>query len=315
MDRRALVVIVLAIVSAIAVRGAGGSTTLRPPAGTPDPKLMVLTASDLGAKVKRQRYYKDTDFPSLISYERYLGPGRFGKYRLLYTATTAEIGTSETSTTVFLASLRRLLGTKQARDAITRGFTQELGNGRIFVSKLHVGRPLSLGVGNAGSFDLPMSVQVLKLPTNLHLAVFRVERVLGAILVVGAPGVKLPVAGVARLAKLMVARATGLLIVPANVSPPTISGTAQAGQTLTAAPGTWTGAAPGFAYQWERCDETGANCTDVPGATSAAYVVQDTDVGATLRVKVTAANVLGTATVESAPTAVVTPSPPPPPSP
>src|ERR671931_756807 len=46
---------------------------------------------------------------------------------------------------------------------------------------------------------------------------------------------------------------------PQNTVPPTISGTAQVGQTMTANPGTWSGQTLTFSYQWRRCDRTGAN--------------------------------------------------------
>ena len=69
---------------------------------------------------------------------------------------------------------------------------------------------------------------------------------------------------------------------PANTSPPTISGTAQAGQPLTASPGTWTGTQPiSYAYQWQRCDSSGANCNPITGASSAGYTATTADVGRT----------------------------------
>jgi PKD repeat protein len=93
---------------------------------------------------------------------------------------------------------------------------------------------------------------------------------------------------------------------PVNSYVPTISGTAQDGQTLNASPGSWTGTQPiSYAYQWQRCDSSGANCGPIDGATSATYQVVAADVGGTLRVAVAATNSVGSATATSNPTAIV----------
>jgi peptidoglycan/xylan/chitin deacetylase (PgdA/CDA1 family) len=93
---------------------------------------------------------------------------------------------------------------------------------------------------------------------------------------------------------------------PVNTSVPTISGTAQEGQLLSASPGTWSGTAPiSYAYQWRRCDSGGAGCTNVAGATTSTYTLVTADVGATIRVLVTGSNSVGSSSASSAQTAVV----------
>jgi hypothetical protein len=93
---------------------------------------------------------------------------------------------------------------------------------------------------------------------------------------------------------------------PSNTTAPAISGTPQVGQTLTADNGSWTGQQPiTFSYHWRRCDRTGANCSDISGATAKTYVLTSADEGTTLRVRVTARNSAGTASATSAATSVV----------
>ena len=95
---------------------------------------------------------------------------------------------------------------------------------------------------------------------------------------------------------------------PKNTSPPTISGTPKVGQELTAEDGTWSGNPTGYAYQWQRCDADIASCTSVIGATGKTYGVRLADLGYRLRVAVTARNAKGTATTNSAITAIVAPA-------
>ena len=100
---------------------------------------------------------------------------------------------------------------------------------------------------------------------------------------------------------------------PANSSPPSISGSASSGSTLTANAGTWTGAAPiTFQYQWRICDGNGNACHDIVGATGQTYVLKDADTGNTVRVQVVASNSSGSSNVTSNPSALIarsTPAP------
>jgi hypothetical protein len=95
-------------------------------------------------------------------------------------------------------------------------------------------------------------------------------------------------------------------VAPASTEPPTITGTPQEGETLTAAEGTWTGTPPlASSYAWQLCDATGLACSDIAGATAATYALTPNDVGGTIRVVVGTANAAGSTSATSEPTGAV----------
>jgi len=94
---------------------------------------------------------------------------------------------------------------------------------------------------------------------------------------------------------------------PQEETPPTVSGSAQRGQTLTAAPGAWGHEPTHYSYQWLRCE--GASCVAITGADGQTYEPTAGDVGRTIEVQVSASNAAGAAgPVNSAPTAPIAPS-------
>jgi hypothetical protein len=97
---------------------------------------------------------------------------------------------------------------------------------------------------------------------------------------------------------------------PTNTSPPTITGTPVQGEDLTAHTGGWSKNVSSFAYRWGRCDKNGSACANIGGATGQVYTVKNSDVGHTLRVRLTASNPTGSTSAASAPTAVITAKPP-----
>ncbi len=92
---------------------------------------------------------------------------------------------------------------------------------------------------------------------------------------------------------------------PVSTSPPSISGTPQAGETLTGEEGKWSGKPSDFNDFWLRCDKTGGSCSKISGANSLKYTLKSNDVGNTLRFRVDAKNADGSTTATSVPTAVV----------
>ena len=95
----------------------------------------------------------------------------------------------------------------------------------------------------------------------------------------------------------------GSILAPA-LGTPTISGSAQQGQTLTATPGPVAGGVPSAtAYQWQR--DAGGSWSDIAGATGLTYSPTSSDDGDALRVVETATNSAGASTANSAPTAPV----------
>jgi GH25 family lysozyme M1 (1,4-beta-N-acetylmuramidase) len=99
---------------------------------------------------------------------------------------------------------------------------------------------------------------------------------------------------------------------PANLAPPQIVGTAQAGQTLTSSVGTWTGVPKTFAYRWRRCNAAGVTCVAIPRATLSHYTLTPDDIGSTLSLVVTATGAGGAASATAAGTGVVVAAPLPP---
>src|SRR5207253_2903582 len=95
---------------------------------------------------------------------------------------------------------------------------------------------------------------------------------------------------------------------PTNKAAPSISGTAQQGQTLTESHGEWTNNPTSLAYQWQQSAESGSDCNAISAATGQSYGPVASDVGHTIKVQETATNAGGTSgPASSGATAVVVP--------
>jgi RHS repeat-associated protein len=118
------------------------------------------------------------------------------------------------------------------------------------------------------------------------------------------------VATIALLAGSAPASAATGILPPTNSAPPTISGTARDGQSLSSTTGTWSGLGNSYSRQWLRCDAAGNACVNIAAATQPSYVLTSGDVGRTLRVRVSASYALGSDEATSSQTAAVAGNPP-----
>ena len=92
---------------------------------------------------------------------------------------------------------------------------------------------------------------------------------------------------------------------PINTVLPSVSGTAEPGQLLSASAGIWTNNPTSYAYQWQDCNARGENCTSIAGTTASSYTLAASDVGSTIRIVVTASNASGSTPASSTATATV----------
>jgi len=99
----------------------------------------------------------------------------------------------------------------------------------------------------------------------------------------------------------IVTRIVPAAVLPVNTVLPQVTGVPQLGQVLTSTVGTWTGTNPiTYAYQWQR------GVANIAGATASTYTLVQADVSNTIRVRITASNVVSAANVNSASTPTVT---------
>jgi hypothetical protein len=98
---------------------------------------------------------------------------------------------------------------------------------------------------------------------------------------------------VALLVLLCPAAAGARVLPPVKIAAPVLSGSPRVGETLTCAPGSWSGTGIAFTYRWL------LDGAALPGATDPAYGIAATDLGHRLGCEVTATNAGGarTATV------------------
>ena len=270
---------------------------------------MTLAPADVpGAKVVSQGKVAAGGYVS--AYQRTLRFGSpYGRSEIVGVQSEGKLASTATQVTTDLGVIQRILNSKAGRAGFVAGFAGKLG---IKTSAVKLSPLRHPRVGD-GTVELPIRIQLKTATAYESLLYMRVDRVFEQLLVVGArPIAQADSVNLARILQAHIAQQ----LTPVDVTAPTITGTAAIGQTLTASPGTWSNTDVKLTYQWQRCDATGASCTDIAGATTTSYTILDTDAGSTFEVVETATDRFGAPTASSAATAVVpVPPPPPPPSP
>jgi len=294
-SRTIAALLVLAAVTALAATAGFAAVT-----AAPDPAQMALLAGDIpNSKVKGTRLKPEAGYVAAYTREFELSKP-YGSSQLLYINSEVALAASAKTTIADIASLRKFLRSTQGRQLLANSIGAQLGT-NVKKKDVTIGKLRTPPIGDEGVL---VSLTVRTPEGRFYAAIswFRVDRALSFLVVVGLRPAG-PVA-VAKLGEMIVAH-VGQQFTPVSTVPPTITGTPQQGQTLTASTGTFS-MTPAFTYAWQRCDAAGAACADIVGATASTYVVAAEDAATTLRVTVTAKNRFGTATGQSVQTAVVT---------
>ena len=271
---------------------------------------MALAVGDLAARgsIRRQGYVKDRDF--VAYYVREFKPGAsLGKSVLSGLESDVGVTASRAEAAKLVGRIATALRAKGSRRAFVRGALQDAGwdQGSL---KIAFGRIRGIAAGDA-AFMAPLTLQ---LPGRVRLAmvleVVRVDRAVQVLYLLGVPNTAIVSAEATRLVSVVASRMHAGLI-PASIAVPTISGTAQEREALSAGVGSWTNSPTAYVLQWLRCDAAGTNCVPIDGAVATEYVLIPADVGSTIEVTVIATNAVGPSEpAASAPSAVIGAAPP-----
>lgn len=273
---------------AVAVTTAGAAAT------GPDLKGIALTPNDFSSKGKiaSSGYTKDSGF--LLHYTRTLKGVSLGGTPLLEAQNEIGVARDTESAALYVAGFRIAMKSPAGRKTLAQEIQKDAGLPKG-VLKVTFGGVTSFGVGD-DSLDAAMRMSIYGLNIPIRFEFVRVDRLVGSLFVIGAPTTKLTRSAAAPVISTLASRIRNSLL-PVDLTAPSITGTPQQGQTLSASNGTWssfTSDPPNYTIEWDRCDTTGANCTPIPGATATTYTPTSDDVGSTMQVKVTATNDAGT---------------------
>lgn len=292
---------------AIAALALARSSPTHAAGGVPDGldmQAMVLAAQDFdrGASVASQGFVSATP-PAVASYERTFRPGaRLAGKRLLFALSEVDVFADDRAAAAAYDAARALLSTARGRRAFAKAML-----GGMKGASLTVGRPVTLKLGQ-GAFRLSITGRVRTAfgPIRLDFAItaLRVDRAIGIVGLSGAPATRLT-ARPAVSATTTLARRFALGFTIRSLAPPTVTGVAQQGQTLTADPGRRSGAPSLFTYQWSRCDASGTNCVPIAGATVQTYALGAADSTKKIGVTVKAMNSVSSASMTSGVTPLV----------
>jgi hypothetical protein len=266
---------------------------------SPDVAKMNLQAADVpGAKVSNQHAVTEQGY-SAAHFRSFVFKTPNKGLRLVGIESVTALADDVATVTADVATFQKSFATKARRKAIIASVAKSAS---VSPKAITIGQPHALAGYDQG---VAISIGVAVKGGHVYetLAEVRLDRVFVQLIV--AAGRPIGAGTIARYAGA-IAKHIATELTPAGVAVPTVTGTAQQGQTLTATPGTWTVPDAAIAYQWQQCDAAGANCVDVAGATAATYAVTPADVGKTLHVVVKASNRFGAATAPSALSAVVT---------
>jgi hypothetical protein len=282
---------VLVLVAALVLVASASAAT------TPSVAAMNLQAADVpGAKLVSEGSVKEAGF--LSAYARgfaFSNPAR----GLIALQSETRLAASTAKASSFVAKVERTFRSSAGRKALVAVIAKQA---KVKPKAIVLGKPHAVAGFDQG-FEVAVSVGVKGARAYESLTYLRLDRVAVSMLEVSLHPIG---AGTTLKYTNAILGHIGAELGPQVVTPPTVSGTAQQGQTLTATPGTWSAADATFTYQWQHCDSAGASCVDLAGATAQTYAVTATDVGTTLHVVVTATTRFGSATASSPQTAVVT---------